>query len=279
MGQLSVSVNSRLFAYCECILCFCRVLLRSTLNVNRGTISFICTASIPGYLHIGPWGAASHTRFTVGQQTFDGGSTARLAFIANAPQLVLSVLYLFFNNLFTSMALAFEWDRLGKERKGLRVTKPQRAQRETYFLQLPLRWGIPANILSGSTHWLASQMLYLVRLDKYDRNGLLLETSSEAAVGFSSLALFVLAMVLSLLMFLLFCIMVYTLSEAHMPFAGSCSWVISAASHPNPEETTPWLEKVQWGVVSEEDRAGEPIGHCSFSARPVGTPKDGRKYE
>ncbi|KAL5418635.1 hypothetical protein PMIN04_007255 [Paraphaeosphaeria minitans] len=242
-------------------------------------VSIVCTTQIPAFMRIGAWGTASRTRFTVGLQRFDGGSTARLALISNVPQLVLSVLYLYLNNLFTSVALAFEWDRLGKERKGLRVTKPQRAQRETYFLQLPLKWGIPANFCSGSMHWFASQTLFLVRLDKYDRDGLLIETSSEAAVGFSSLALFVLALVLSLLMLSLFCIMVYPFSEAHMPFAGSCSWVISAASHPAPQETTPWLEKVQWGVVSEEDRAGELIGHCSFSARPVKPPKGGRKYE
>ncbi|KAF2437912.1 hypothetical protein P171DRAFT_477820 [Karstenula rhodostoma CBS 690.94] len=222
------------------------------------------------------WGSASTARFATGQR-LDGSSTSRLAFVANSPQLVLSLIYLFYNNLFTSMALAYEWDRLGRERKSLRVTKPRGQQRETYFLQLPLKWGIPVNFASGLLHWLASQTLFLVRLDRYDNDGALKVESSEAACGFSLPALLALVIVLVVL-FSLVCSLGYICFDTHIPFAGSCSWVIGAACHTNQEETTPWLEKVQWGVVSEEERAGETIGHCSFSARPVKAPKDGRKY-
>jgi hypothetical protein len=62
------------------------------------------------------------------------------------------MIYLYFNNLFTSLVLAHEWDRLGRERKGLRVTKPQGQQRETYFLQLPLERGMPVVFISGLLH-------------------------------------------------------------------------------------------------------------------------------
>jgi hypothetical protein len=106
------------------------------------------------------WATASSLRFTVGAQNFDGNTTARLAFIANSPQLLLSVVFLYFNNMFTSMALAYEWRHFGTRSKGLRVTKPRRKQSETYFLQLPLKTGVPLNALSGScTGWLLRRSL------------------------------------------------------------------------------------------------------------------------
>lgn len=231
-----------------------------------------------GRFEVGPWSTASTSHLPIGQQSFGGNATSLLAFIANSPQILLSMIYLYFNSMFTAMALGSEWDQFGTKRKGLRVTKSRGEQRETYFLQLPLKWGIPLNALSGLMHWLASQMLFLVRSDKYDRQGQLSPDSSEAACGFSSSALLALV-VLLLVLFILVSILGFLKFDAHVPFAGSCSWVISAACHPDPDEAEPWLEKVQWGVISEKNEDEEAVGHCSFSARSVGTPKVGMKYE
>ncbi|KAF3009632.1 hypothetical protein E8E13_007344 [Curvularia kusanoi] len=126
-----------------------------------------------GWIPVTPWAAASPLRFSVGSQRFDGNTTAQLAFIANSPQLLLSIIFLYFNNLFTSMALAYEWSKFGSRRKGLRVTRPRGEQRETYFLQLPLKIGVPLNALSGILHWLASQMLFVVRVDRRNRDAAL----------------------------------------------------------------------------------------------------------
>jgi hypothetical protein len=105
-----------------------------------------------GRIPITPWATASSLRFTIGSQKFDGNTTARFAFIANSPQVLLSVVFLHFNNMFTSMALAHQWSQFGIHRKGLRVTKPRGYQRQTYFLQLPLKIGVPLNVLSGLLH-------------------------------------------------------------------------------------------------------------------------------
>jgi hypothetical protein len=71
------------------------------------------------------------------------------AVIANTPQLGLSFLYFSYNALFTAMLMGYEWISYSHKRKGLRVThKPSGAQRFTYFLQLPYRFGIPLMILS-----------------------------------------------------------------------------------------------------------------------------------
>jgi hypothetical protein len=230
-----------------------------------------------GLIPLTPWATASPLRFSVGSQKFDGNTTARLAFIANSPQLLLSVVYLFFNNLFTSMALAYEWGQFGILRKGLRVSRPRGKQRETYFLQLPLKVGVPLNALSGLLHWLASQMLFASRIDRRNRDGVLNPNSSLAACGFSSTALLALLFVL-LALSVLVSVLGFRISTAHIPFAGSCSWVISAACHPNPDEAEPALGRVKWGSISEGGSAAGAVGHCSFSSGRVTRPNFERKY-
>jgi hypothetical protein len=224
-----------------------------------------------------PWATASPLRFFAGSQKFDGNTTARLAFIANSPQLLLSVVYLYFNNLFTCMALAYEWGQFGIRRRGLRVTKPRGKQRETYFLQLPLKIGVPLNALSGLLHWLASQMLFVSRIDRRSQKGVLDPNSSLAACGFSSTALLALLFVLLALSASVSALGFRT-SAAHIPFAGSCSWVISATCHPNPDEAEPALGRVKWGSISEGGGEAGAVGHCSFSSGRVARPKFERKY-
>ncbi|KAL1792900.1 hypothetical protein ACET3X_009407 [Alternaria dauci] len=94
------------------------------------------------------------------------------ALTANTPQLILSFLYFGYNSLFTAMLMGYEWVTYSHKRKGLRVTHlPSGAQRSTYFLQLPYRFGIPLMVLSFTLHWLVSQSIFLVAIDLYDVNG------------------------------------------------------------------------------------------------------------
>ncbi|KAH7392189.1 hypothetical protein DE146DRAFT_661877 [Phaeosphaeria sp. MPI-PUGE-AT-0046c] len=99
-------------------------------------------------------------------------SIASLALIANLPQLLLSFLYFAYNGLFTAMLGAYEWMSYAHKRKGLRISRmPSGAQRSTYFLQLPYRFGIPLIIISGTMHWLVSQSIFVVAFDVYDELG------------------------------------------------------------------------------------------------------------
>ena len=60
--------------------------------------------------------------------------------VANAPQVILSGMYLTLNNLVTRMQLSIEWASYSMQRKPLRVSEKRKgAQRSTYFLQLPYR--------------------------------------------------------------------------------------------------------------------------------------------
>lgn len=86
--------------------------------------------------------------------------------LANALQLILSVLYFTYNGLFTAMCAAVEWSRFALHRKGLWVSKaPTGSQRSAYFLQLPYRHSVPLMLASGALHWLVSQSIYLVYVE------------------------------------------------------------------------------------------------------------------
>jgi hypothetical protein len=130
------------------------------------------------------------------------------------------------------MALSHEWGQFGTHRKGLRVMKPRGHQRQTYFFQLPLKIGMPLNALDGLLHWLVSQTLFVVRMDRRNREGLLESDYLLAAYGFSSSALLTLLLVLITLLELT-SVLGFRSFAAHIPFSGFCSWVISAACHPD----------------------------------------------
>jgi len=60
-----------------------------------------------------------------------------MVLLANSPQVMLSVLYLFYNSILTSMLLEREWNSLGVKRQALRVSNPKGKQLSTHFLSLP----------------------------------------------------------------------------------------------------------------------------------------------
>jgi hypothetical protein len=220
------------------------------------------------------WGTASDTTFREADSSAQ--QTLLNAWIANAPQLVLSFCYLAINSECTAMAGAAEWNNLASSRKGLRVTRPAGQQRDTYFLQLPYRWSLPLTIVSGGLHWLLSQSIFLVRIDTYDRDGVpIKDTRSRSACGFSGISFMSLTVC--------FWLLVGTVGligrkkiKVKIPFAASCSLVISAACHAPLEEPDPHLQPLRWGVVESSMHDGEM--HCSLSSRGVRKPKVGIRY-
>lgn len=195
------------------------------------------------------------------------------AWLANVPQLVLSAVYLTFNTLYTSIALAQEWNRMAAKRKGLRVTAPEGEQRSTYFLQLPYRWAVPLMATSGSLHWLLSQTMFLVRIDTRGANGVR-PGESISACGFSRTAFVAFTCVGSALCVVTWAVSLIPMRE-NIPLAASCSAMISAACHPPGEDQNAHLKKVQWGVTTEKYGG---IGHCTFTSQPVTKPVPGEVY-
>lgn len=255
--------KSRILSPLTCTSCFCSVLALVILfclfqpSIDSG------------------WGSASTTTLEIGINGFDAAGILLNAWIANVPQLLLSVIYLSFNALYTSISLAQEWNGFASKRKGLRVTRPSGEQRGTYFLQLPYRWGLPLTLMGGILHWLISQSFFLVRVDVRDSNGELNTNESISTCGISGSSLLTLTVVGTML-FGFTCFISWLKFDQHLPFAVSCSAVISAACHPPTDDNEAHLKKVQWGVTQALYDDG--VRHCSFTSEVVTQPVVGSRY-
>ena len=173
------------------------------------------------------------------------------------------------------MAGASEWNDLARWRKGLRVTRPVGQQRDTYFLQLPYRWSLPLTVASGGLHWLLSQSIFLVRIDTYDRQRNYVPAKSQSACGFSGMSFMTLTFAFYFLVGVVGLIGRQRI-KVRLPFAASCSLVISAACHPSADDSDAQVKPVQWGVVEERMYDGQE--HCTLSSKPVKRPKVGVQY-
>jgi hypothetical protein len=190
---------------------------------------------------------------------------------ANVAQVALSLVYFTYNGLFTRMYAALEYSGYGCHRKGLRVsTKPCGFQRSTYFLQLPYRVALPLLAISGLLHWLVSQSIFFVDIDKWSYEGAdseLQYSGSQLSCGYSPLAILVVLIVVVLMIAYAF----WTGSRrlnSDIPVAPSCSAAISAACHPSTVEMEGGnvaFKELRWGVISQKGETGQ----CSFTSAGV----------
>lgn len=220
------------------------------------------------------WGTSSHLIIPSTTSSFTTRGSLFVAFLANIPQVFLSLLYFSINRIFTSMAFAREWNNYAVYAQGLRVTSPSGQQRDTYFLQLPYRWAVPLSITSGLLHWLLSQCLFLVRREMRMRSGELYP-GSICACGYSVVSLLIFTLVF-LALFIGLLALLFRSVDVKIPPARHSSLMISAACHPPNEDREVWLKEVGWAVTIE---AGEDFdGHCSFSSMHVAQLKEGMIY-
>lgn len=196
--------------------------------------------------------------------------------IANLPQTLLCYVYVFFNSLYTCMVAGHEWTQFATHRRTLRVSSPVGEQRSTYWLQLPYRYSIPLVILSSLLSWLASQSLFLIKINVLERTGNTRFVPPDKAIltcGYSPGAL-VLAISIGSLIMLGAAILGLRKYTPEMPLAATSSAAISAASHRADDDQDAAALPLQWGVVSTNDG----IGHCCFSSKLVGHLVPGRMY-
>ena len=119
--------------------------------------------------------------------------TGSLGFIANVLwancwQIVISFLYIAYNALLSCLLVSEEWGGYAVERKTLRVSHPKGIQRSTYFISMPLKYGIPLMIGNASLHWLVSQSMFLVSTTTYFPNAAEDPNASYTTTGYSSIA-------------------------------------------------------------------------------------------
>ena len=225
----------------------------------------------------------------VSTSTHEGGSAAAIlttSLLANLPQLLLSGLYFMFNACITGMAMAAEWSLFSQKRRSLRVTVPSGEQRETYWLQLPWKFSLPALACSTVLHWLISQSIFLINLRIFQPNNELLRKPTDffpgasssgviTACGYSPLAI-VCAVSVGTLMLLVLLVLSSRKLKPGIPIVGSNSFTISAACHPSKEDKGAAFKSLKWGAVSHQE--GDIPGHCCLTSREVEKPRCGNLY-
>lgn len=181
--------------------------------------------------------------------------------------------------------MAAEWSDYAVERKGLRVsTTPRGAQRSTYFLSLPYRYGLLLVAFSALLHWLISQSLFLVSVQAYGPARQRDPSQDLTSCGFSPVAI-VASISVGAVMLSYSVGMGFRKFRSGMPVAGSNSLAMSAACHPCPlvdeyDEDREGLQveylPLKWGAVPLE---GRRIGHCTFYSKEVETLQDEGLYQ
>ncbi|UPL01891.1 hypothetical protein LCI18_012825 [Fusarium solani-melongenae] len=199
-----------------------------------------------------------------------------MVLIANLPQLILSLLYTALNGMWTAMLVGVEWNTYGQEHKGLRTSSPAGDQRRTYWLSLPLRYGLPLLAGSAALHWLISQSIFFVRLVIYeDGTKANVETTvsydfRETTCGYSPIAI-VFTIILGALILLITVGMSLKPMTTAIPVGGPCSAVISSACHAPEGDGDAALKLVRWGAVGGTNK-------LCVTSWPVEPPEIGRLY-
>ncbi|KAL8992384.1 MAG: hypothetical protein Q9169_007142 [Polycauliona sp. 2 TL-2023] len=196
------------------------------------------------------------------------------ALLANLPQVLISYIYITFNNLFTCMLAGQEWLSFATRRQPLRVSSPTGQQRSTYWLQLPYTYSLPLLAFSTVLSWLASQSLFVVRVVVRDKGQLLPPNFIISTCGYSPGAI-ALTLILGTVIASGTIAVGLRRYPTGMPMSGTCSGAISAACHPSTDDDEVAMMPVQWGVTQVKDG----VGHCSFSSKMVSTPVTGRRYD
>ena len=105
--------------------------------------------------------------------------------------MIVSFLYITFNALFSCMLVSDEWAGYYKTRKTLRVSFPEGIQRSSYFVSMPLRYGIPLTISMALLHWTVSQSVFVVRVVSHHSDGSVDAGSTITAAGYSPLGIMI----------------------------------------------------------------------------------------
>ncbi|KAL6712710.1 hypothetical protein ACLMJK_009732 [Lecanora helva] len=188
-------------------------------------------------------------------------SIMQMVIISNLPQFALVAVFYLYTDIFTRMLSARAWSDLSRTAKALRVAIPRGEQRGTYFLGMPLRYGVPFLALSVLLHWTTSQTIFPVALAitsadkelllpgrKHDLYG---GNAGLSSPGFSPIGAITTAC-------LLFFLMISTIAigfrkfDPRAPVIGCSSLEIRNAVRPLIPWTRPMVEgKMKYQVIGE----------------------------
>ncbi|RMJ18109.1 hypothetical protein CDV36_002190 [Fusarium kuroshium] len=196
-----------------------------------------------------------------------------MVLISNLPQLILSLLYTAINGMWTTMLVGAEWNSYGMKHKGLRTTYPVGKQRKTYWLSLPLRYGVPLILGSATLHWLISQSIFFVKVVLWQNDKLLVDRYPDETTtcGYSPIAIIFSIILGGLILLATVGGSMRTMTPV-IPSGATCSAVISSACHAPEDDEDAASEYVRWGVVPGTD-------HCSMTSFAAEDPIKGRWYQ
>ncbi|KAJ8128066.1 hypothetical protein O1611_g5572 [Lasiodiplodia mahajangana] len=209
----------------------------------------------------GPW----HHGYTLNEFTSQ-------LLLTNGLQLLLSFLYLLFNNIITRQLVADEWTRLlsTEEKKPLRVSAPRSFQRSTYTLSIPFKYSIPMMILFTLSHWLVSQAIFIVQTTVYQSGAanIPVPNKNSSRIGFSAPGVVLVFAIVTLMIFGLLvhsCLRKYRNVPKSFPRMATCSAAISAVCRPPEGDTDAYLFPVSMGVVMHKQPNQDSAGWLTMS--------------
>lgn len=223
----------------------------------------------------------------------------RLVTIANTPQFITSLTYVYYNIILTKMVAEREWHRIGRVEKGssssyLRVSNPRGSQRSSYFLSLPYRYAIPLLIITTAEKWLASLGLFYLSLDLWDAEGnrmvaddSLVSDGSLSTLGYSSPAIFWLIILTAISWLGIVLLAIIRSYPVGKPLMGNCSGVIAAACHLSTADNVKQQDsgedvaagEISWGVIKQVNQDGEAEQWLGFmSGKEAVMPEDDEVY-
>ncbi|KAF2155062.1 hypothetical protein K461DRAFT_107278 [Myriangium duriaei CBS 260.36] len=241
----------------SCTIAFILALVLSTSLLGAGLHSLSTSSITASVLTLGlgrpiPEQTLSYTPNTSPSESISSFTPNVL--ITNLPQLLLSALYLLYNDIATRLRLAQEWSAYYLRPRALRVSHaPRASQRAPPFLQLPPYLALPLMAAMAALHWAVSQGVFyaLVREVNYSVNSVQ-EGYSVDGVGWSPLGIVVAVAIGGALVVALWVAAVCMPLGGGMPVVRGCSAAVSAACHGDGggELAT---RLVAWGEVGAGD--------------------------
>lgn len=199
--------------------------------------------------------------------------------LANLPQLLISVIYMLYNAMLSTFLVQREFSLMYKreKHKPLRVSEPVGIQRSSYFISLPLRYGVPLYATSGLMHFLLSQSLFMARVTVFSPDGTVDTRASFSSCAYSPMAIMT-TMVMGAALVAAIVAMGFRRYDGTMRMVGTNSRAISAACHVLEEDRAEgFLLPVQWGVVLQSGG----VGRCALTTAAVDEvrePREGMEY-
>ncbi|KAM7210123.1 hypothetical protein V8F06_014493, partial [Rhypophila decipiens] len=223
----------------------------------------------------------------------------KLVTIANTPQFITSLTYLYYNMVVTLMVAEREWHRIGSGDKRstssyLRVSNPRGRQRGSDFLSLPYRYAIPLMAITIAEKWLASVGVFYFNLDLWDTEGRRVTLGEDrqldgsiSTLGYSALAVFWMIILTAVSWMAIVLLAIIRRYPPGKPLMGTCTGVIAASCHFSTVDRVKQqvfgediaAGALSWGVIRQVSQDGEVEQWLGFrSGKKAEMPVDGQIY-